>query len=76
MRAAAKVAGITVSNSTGLRGLPSLSPAEHPFATATRKAARPASSIVSSSDKVNDAFKHRRFTLTGQSKPFCINLIC
>lgn len=53
MRAAAKVAGITVANSTGLRGLPSLSPAEHPFATATRKASRPASSIVSSSDKNN-----------------------
>lgn len=53
MRAAAKVAGITVANSTGLRGLPSLSLAEHPFATATRKASRPACSIVSSSDKNN-----------------------
>ncbi|KAI8552707.1 hypothetical protein RHMOL_Rhmol06G0287400 [Rhododendron molle] len=52
MRAASKVAGMTIAN-TGLRGVPSLHPAEHPFGAASRKATRPASSTVSFSDKNN-----------------------
>uniref|UniRef100_A0A5B6YW31 Uncharacterized protein n=1 Tax=Davidia involucrata TaxID=16924 RepID=A0A5B6YW31_DAVIN len=47
MRAAAKVAGIGVVNS-GLRGVP----AEHPISAAARKATRPVSAVVSSSEDV------------------------
>ncbi|CAL5405717.1 unnamed protein product [Camellia sinensis] len=52
MRAAAKVAGITVVNG-GLRGVPSVSPVEHQVASATHRASRPVSSIVASPEEVN-----------------------
>ncbi|GMP65578.1 hypothetical protein CsSME_00026310 [Camellia sinensis var. sinensis] len=50
MKAAAKVAGITVVNG-GLRGVPSVSPVEHQ--AATHRASRPVSSIVASTEEVN-----------------------
>ncbi|CAL5402877.1 unnamed protein product [Camellia sinensis] len=52
MKAAAKVAGITVVNG-GLRGVPSVSPVEHQVASATHRASRPVSSIVASTEEVN-----------------------
>uniref|UniRef100_A0A5B6YXP2 Uncharacterized protein n=1 Tax=Davidia involucrata TaxID=16924 RepID=A0A5B6YXP2_DAVIN len=52
MRAAAKVAGIGVV-SGGLRGVPAVSPAEHPFSAAARKATRPVSVFASSTEDVN-----------------------
>ncbi|KAL7176678.1 hypothetical protein ACSBR2_030095 [Camellia fascicularis] len=52
MRAAAKVAGITVVNG-GLRGVSLVSPAEHQVASATHRASRPILSIVASSEEVN-----------------------
>ncbi|KAK9268636.1 hypothetical protein L1049_000393 [Liquidambar formosana] len=48
MRAAGKVAGIGVING-GLRGVPAVSPAEHPVSAAARKASRPVSALASSS---------------------------
>ncbi|GFZ04849.1 hypothetical protein Acr_17g0004210 [Actinidia rufa] len=51
MRAAAKVAGISVVNSR-LSGVPALSPAEYP-ASVAHKVTRPASAIVSLSDEMS-----------------------
>ncbi|KAL6975336.1 hypothetical protein U1Q18_024131 [Sarracenia purpurea var. burkii] len=54
MRAAVRAAGNTVVNG-GLRGVPSVSPAEHQVATAAGNGTRAVSAIVSASDEAKSA---------------------
>ncbi|KAL7244586.1 hypothetical protein ACSBR2_000041 [Camellia fascicularis] len=63
MRAAAKMARITVVNGS-LCGVPSVSPAEYQVVSTTHRASRPVSSIVASSKEVN-----RNVLITSQNNP-------